>query len=473
MLQLRLAAESKSVEPLHLNLNAAQRLIVISGPNAGGKSVALKTTGLLQYMLQSGFLLPLAAESRMMHFENIFADIGDDQSIESDLSTYSSHLKAAKHIVNFSNPETLVLMDEIGTGTDPTFGGPIAEAVLEAIHEKGAYGLITTHFSNIKSKASELVHVVNAAMLFDTEKLQPQYKLILGQAGSSFAFEVASNIGLNKKLINKAKRLTHTQQYDLDKMLAEVQLLREELQEEKRKASEQSEKAGYFIQEYKELKEELETQKGEIIRNAKAEAQNIIGSANKDIEHTIRIIKEKEAGKAETKRVREDLGRKRDALNADSPKIKRTEFRIGDLVRIIDSSSTGEIISLKKNKAEVIIGSVKTRINTEKLEHLAAKQEKAVKRYIGDKSYLDRQKNFSSELDIRGLRTEEALKTVEEWIDSAIILGFERLRLIHGKGDGILKQQIRTFLKPNPSVLKISFERVDLGGEGVSIIELR
>ena len=471
ILEIRLKSEKKSVVPMDLQLDEDQRILVISGPNAGGKSVALKTVGLLQFMLQSGVPVPLNANSKMMHFDKIFVDIGDDQSIESDLSTYSSHLKAAKHMVNFSDENTLVLMDEIGTGTDPMFGGPMAEAILEALHDKKVYGVITTHFSNIKSRAAEMEHAVNGAMLFDTDKLEPQYKLMIGQAGSSFAYEVASNIGMNKKIIKRARSLTDTKQYDLDQLLAEVQLEKEELEEERKQLEEEKAKADYFAQEYKSLKEELDTNRKSLLKKAKQEAENIISSANKDIERTIREIKESSADKAKTKRLRENLSKKKDEVKEDRSQ-QAVSFKVGDRVRIIETDSVGEITEIKKNKAEVIIGSVKTKINLDRLEKVGASQKKKVTRYISNTSFAERQQDFSSELDIRGLRTEEALKKVEAWIDSAIILGFDRLRLIHGKGNGILKNQVRTMLKPNPAISKISYERVDLGGEGVSIIEL-
>ncbi|MBR9859564.1 endonuclease MutS2 [bacterium] len=472
LLEIRFKQEKKNVVPMDLKFNEEQHIVVISGPNAGGKSVSLKTAGLLQFMLQSGFAVPVNPESKMMHFHRIFVDIGDDQSIDSDLSTYSSHLKAAKHMVNFATKDTLVLMDEIGTGTDPMFGGPMAEAVLESLHDKGAYGIITTHFSNIKNKTNELEHAVNAAMLFDTEHLKPQYKLLVGQAGSSFAYEVAANIGLNKKLIKRARALTDTKQYDLDKLLAEVQQEKEELDIAQRELAEQKEKAEFYKTEYQQLKEDLEKTKAQWIKKAKQEAEHIISSANQKVEETIRKIKENKADKEVTKKLREDLDSKKKTLKVEQ-KAPANKFEPGDRVRIKDTDSTGEIVAVRKNQAELIIGSIKTRINMSKLEAIGAEQKKKVTRYISNKQFVDRQKDFSSELDIRGERTEDAIRRVEEWIDSAIILGFDRLRLVHGKGNGILKQQIRTFLKPNPAVKKISYERVDLGGEGVSIIELK
>lgn len=471
LLKIHLDDEKKKVVPLDVTLTTDKRLVVISGPNAGGKSVALKTMGLLQYMLQSGFPVPVKQDSSFMFFENIFVDIGDDQSIESDLSTYSSHLTAAKHIVNFSNEGTMVLMDEIGTGTDPMFGGPMAEAILEEIHAKGAFGIITTHFSNIKSKAKSLKHAVNAAMLFDTKKLKPLYTLNIGQAGSSFAYEVAKNIGLNKRIISKAKKYTNTKQYDLDALLAEVQEQKKLLNEKLADITAKEKKAQHFEKEYKELKEQLEEQKKKILDQAKKEAEALIRSSNKKIEETIRTIKESGADKNKTKISRKKLEKTKEKLKVEEK--KPIDLKIGDRVQLIDTESVGEIIDIKKDRAELIIGSVKTKVKLDRLQKVGSTQKKKVTRYISNTSFVERQKDFSSELDVRGMRTDEAIKEVDDWLDSAIILGFQNLRLIHGKGHGILKKQLREYLKGNPVIIKMGFERVDLGGDGVTLIELK
>ncbi len=473
LLKIHLDEEGKAPVPLNISFNDEQRIIVISGPNAGGKSVALKTVGLLQYMLQSGYLIPVDPSSSFKQFDNIFVDIGDDQSIESDLSTYSSHLTAAKHIVNFSDQETLVLMDEIGTGTDPMFGGPMAEAILEEIHDKQAFGLITTHFSNIKTKATSLENAVNAAMLFDVKKLVPLYSLNIGQAGSSFAYEVAKNIGLNKKLIAKAKKYTNTKQYDLDSLLAEVQQQKEELDKELRVLEETKSKAKIYEEEYLKLKGELEKQKQQILKQAKKEAEAILSEANKDIERTIRVIKESKADKQQTAKVRKQISDKRTDLQSTVKEEVKAEFKVGDKVQIIDTESVGEIVGIQKNKAELVVGSVTTKINLNRLQKVGASQKSKVKKYISRSSFAERQKDFNPELDVRGKRTEEAIRLVDQWIDSAIILGFSELRLIHGKGYGILKQQIREHLKPNTAVKSIAYESIQLGGDGVSLIQLK
>lgn len=471
LLQIRLKKEGKSLVPLSFNLNDEDRIIVISGPNAGGKSVALKTVGLLQYMLQSGFLIPCKIGSEFKIFENIFVDIGDNQSIESDLSTYSSHLKAAKHIINFCDKDTLVLMDEIGTGTDPMFGGPMAEAILEEINKKEAFGVITTHFSNIKAKAKKLKGVQNAAMLFDIENLVPLYKLQVGQPGSSFVYEVASNIGLNKKLIKRAKQLTNTKQYDLDRLLAEVQSQKEELDEKLRSTALKEEKASLYESEYQNLKQQIEGKKQDIIAQAKEKANEIIRGANKEIENTIRTIKESKADSLKTKEVRSKLARK---IDKEEKPVEETVviFKIGDKVLIKNSETVAEVVELKKNRATLQVGGITTKTNVSNLEKVGKRTEKAVKKYISNASYAERQASFSIEKDVRGMRTIDALNEVDAWIDSAIILGIGQLRLLHGKGNGILRNEIRRHLKGNRVIKSISYAHVELGGEGVSIIEL-
>jgi DNA mismatch repair protein MutS2 len=475
LLRLRLKEEGKPIVPVDYELNEDQRLIVISGPNAGGKSVALKTIGLLQYMLQCGFLVPCREASTFRIYKHIFIDIGDNQSIESDLSTYSSHLKAAKHIINFSNEDTLVLMDEIGTGTDPMFGGPMAEAILEFIDKKKAQGVITTHFSNIKSKAKKLKNVVNAAMLFDVENLKPLYKLEVGQPGSSFVYELAASIGLNKKLIKRANALTQTKQYDLDKLLAEVQQQKEMLNDLEEELELREENAARYEKEYLELKHQLEEQKKAILNKAKQEAELVIKGANKEIEKTIREIKESGADKLKTKRARQRLEKQKEKNSASNEsEEEKPSFKVGDRVQIIGTDTIGEVLEIKKNRVALSVGSLTTKTNVSKIQKVGINKEaKKAKKYISERSFNTRQADFKTELDIRGMRTYDALQAVDTWIDSALILGFTNLRLLHGKGDGILKQEVRRHLKPNTAIASIQYERVDLGGEGVSLITLK
>lgn len=480
LLKHRLEEEkSKNVAvPLHIELNPNQRLIVISGPNAGGKSVAMKTLGLLQLMLQNGYLIPCNVGSKMKIFENIFSDIGDNQSIESDLSTYSSHLKSAKHILNFSDQSTLVLMDEIGTGTDPQLGGALAEAVLEEIHNKGAYGIVTTHFGNIKIRADKLKNAVNAAMLFDLENLMPLYQLAIGQAGSSFTFEVAQKIGLNKRVIKKARSYAQTKQFDYDKLLAEVQHKGEVLEKELSKTKELQEQAEYWQQEYKTLKETLNSIKKELVEQAKSEANQIILDANAKIERTIREIKEHQADKEKTMQIRKELSK--EVEKASSEKTKQIiekkpthSFKLGDRVQLQGSNSIGEIIKIQEQKIEIAMGGIITRTKVENIQKVGAEIRNNVTKYVSHNKFDQLSQVFNSELDVRGLRTLEAIEALDKWMDDALMLGFRQIKIIHGIGNGILRNQLRAHLKKNSLIAQLSdAEKMD-GGQGSTILTFK
>lgn len=480
LLKHRLEEEkSKNVAvPLHIELNPNQRLIVISGPNAGGKSVAMKTLGLLQLMLQNGYLIPCNVGSKMKIFENIFSDIGDNQSIESDLSTYSSHLKSAKHILNFSDQSTLVLMDEIGTGTDPQLGGALAEAVLEEIHNKGAYGIVTTHFGNIKIRADKLKNAVNAAMLFDLENLMPLYQLAIGQAGSSFTFEVAQKIGLNKRVIKKARSYAQTKQFDYDKLLAEVQHKGEVLEKELSKTKELQEQAEYWQQEYKTLKETLNSIKKELVEQAKSEANQIILDANAKIERTIREIKEHQADKEKTMQIRKELSK--EVEKASSEKTKQIiekkpthSFKLGDRVQLQGSNSIGEIIKIQEQKIEIAMGGIITRTKVENIQKVGAEIRNNVTKYVSHNKFDQLSQVFNSELDVRGLRTLEAIEALDKWMDDALMLGFRQIKIIHGIGNGILRNQLRAHLKKNSLIAQMSdAEKMD-GGQGSTILTFK
>lgn len=480
LLKHRLEEEkSKNVAvPLHIELNPNQRFIVISGPNAGGKSVAMKTLGLLQLMLQNGYLIPCNVGSKMKIFSNIFSDIGDNQSIESDLSTYSSHLKSAKHILNFSDQSTLVLMDEIGTGTDPQLGGALAEAVLEEIHNKGAYGIVTTHFGNIKIRADKLKNAVNAAMLFDLENLMPLYQLAIGQAGSSFTFEVAQKIGLNKRVIKKARSYAQTKQFDYDKLLAEVQHKGEVLEKELSKTKELQEQAEYWQQEYKTLKETLNSIKKELVEQAKSEANQIILDANAKIERTIREIKEHQADKEKTMQIRKELSK--EVEKASSEKTKQIiekkpthSFKLGDRVQLQGSNSIGEIIKIQEQKIEIAMGGIITRTKVENIQKVGAEIRNNVTKYVSHNKFDQLSQVFNSELDVRGLRTLEAVEALDKWMDDALMLGFRQVKIIHGIGNGILRNQLRAHLKKNSLIAQMSdAEKMD-GGQGSTILTFK
>lgn len=477
-LYLKLKGEGKKVIPLNLSISDEQRIIVISGPNAGGKSVCLKTVALLQYMLQSGLLVPADDGTEMGLFENIFIDIGDDQSIENDLSSYSSHLVAMKHFVSFSNARTLCMMDELGTGTDPQFGGPMAEAVLETIHGKSARAVITTHFSNIKHYADDHEGVVNGAMAYDVVNLEPLFEFKVGLPGSSFAYEVAKKIGLQKKVIELARSKTDYTQQKVDNLLAELEKEKKDIQLEKSRLNKDQELAEKLKKDYTELKSELDSKKKEILNQAKDKALSIIEGANKDVERTIKEIREEGAKKLNTQKIRRKLEEKKSTLKVkEKPVVKEDrEIVVGDQVQLPGTENFGEVVEIRKGKATVMVGAMKTSFPVKLLTPVSKTQVKKGTRKSGaggGRSLMDDHKHFKTEIDLRGMRAEEALKTLDRWIDEALVLGFTSLRVIHGKGDGILKDRIRMHLKGQPFIDRIEYESVQLGGEGVSLIHLK
>jgi DNA mismatch repair protein MutS2 len=474
------------VIPLNVSLTAENRIVVVSGPNAGGKSVALKTIGLLQLMLQSGLLVPLKDHSRAGIFQEIFADIGDEQSIENDLSTYSSHLKNMKHFVNFSTPHTLFLIDEFGTGTDPQFGGPIAEVILQHLNEKQAMGVVTTHYSNLKVYANNTPGIINASMAFDSEKLQPLFRLEMGKPGSSYALEVAQKIGLNRKIIAQAKEKVGRKQQDIEQLL--VKLERDKIETAALTASLKEKDAALskLLEQYNSLSNELETNKKKIIKEAKEQAVMIIRNANQQVENTIREIREGNAGKESTQVLRQKLHEETKKLNEDIQKANekpvpapkhspaKGEIIPGSLVRIKGQENTGEVVEINRNNAVVSFGILRSTVKLEQLEKVegakAARQLKAQIRGLDMNAKLS---NYSSNLDLRGKRGEEAVSELMTFIDQSIMLGFEDVRIIHGKGHGILRQLIRENLKRIGQVVSVTEEHVEMGGAGVTLVKLR
>lgn len=478
LLYLNMKEDGGEVVPLNLDINEDQEMIIVSGPNAGGKSVTLKTVALNQYMWQCGLLVCCHPDSEMAVYDKLFIDIGDNQSIDNNLSSYSSHLKAMKHFINHSDGYTLYLIDELGSGTDPQFGGPIGEAVLDMLHEKGGKGIVTTHFSNIKSYAEKKERVVNAAMAYDPELLEPLYELQVGKPGSSFAFEVAKKIGLNKKVLQLAKKRTNFKQQKVDTLLATLEKENKELKKDRKEIDRKIDLAEKLEKDYKALKKELESQKKEILAQANQKALDIIKGANKEIERTIKTIKEKKADKKVTQKVRQKLESKGEQLAKDAenkPLKKKKAIEVGDRVKLPGMDNYGEVIEIRKNKATVMAGLIKTSIPLDKLD-ASEEEHKEIKTPSHRSQSMDmvkKQSNFKSEIDLRGERTEDALRRLDEWIDTAIVTGFTRLRVIHGKGHGILKDRIRMHLKGQPFVESIEYESIQLGGEGVSIIQLK
>lgn len=523
VLESVLEKENKKVVPLNLELTENKHILIISGPNAGGKSVCLKTVGILQYMFQWGVLVPCSAVSEFPIFDKIFIDIGDEQSIEDDLSTYSSHLINMKQLLQEANFKSLVLIDEFGSGTEPTAGGAIAETILEEIEKKGVYGVITTHYTNLKVYAENSDGVINGAMLFDSAKIQPLYKLEIGIPGNSFAFDLARKIGLNEQIVKKAEEKAGESFIDLEKQLRKVSKNRRKLEEKLTKIKFTDKNLEEVTERYFKELSEIKQHKKDIIQEAKKEAQSILDQANKEIEATIKKIKETQAEKNKTKQARENLKQFSSALSKDSTskqdekiekkieqliqrkrrqeerKLKNKEIKepqqekiikkdltldIGCSVKVKGKEFVGKVISLDNKWVTIAIGEISSRVKIEDVEvvsknDIAASKKKSRLDNIHthnllnvDESINRRKLSFKPEIDIRGERLNDALDIVSRFIDDALMVGATQLRILHGKGSGVLKEEIRKYLKTIPSVERFTDEDVRLGGSGITIVYL-
>lgn len=475
---LSLAAKQEGhaqVVPLNLKIDATDRVLLVSGPNAGGKSVCMKTVGLLQLMFQSGLLIPCDPTSKLGLFKQFFADIGDDQSIDSDLSTYSAHLSKMKYFTQFANARSLVLIDEFGTGTDPQFGGPIAEAVLEVLNKKQIRGVITTHYSNLKLFASHTEGIENASMLFDNTAMKPLYILQIGKPGSSYAFEIAQNIGLPKEVLHLAKQKIGVQQKKVDTLLVDLEREKKEVYDTKQAINLREREMLSQQTELNSLKAYLEENKQKLLKDAKEEARQIIKDANKLVENTISEIKQVKADKEKTKTLRSGLHKAAESLTEKKKEnpVKAhavaadESIEIGDWVKIIDTGNEAQVIEIAKNNLILALGDLRTVVKKTKVEKLRGKEKaKAVKksRPISAESVAD----FHPEVDVRGMRTEDALQKLELVLDRAVMIGYPSLKIIHGKGDGILRKFIRDYLRKYNHVSRFEDEHADRGGDGIT-----
>lgn len=463
--------------PMAVELDEDKRLLVISGPNAGGKSVAMKTMGLLQYMVQSGIPVPASADSYTCIFKQIFIDIGDEQSLDNDLSTYSSHLTNMKHFVSQANGKTMVLIDEFGTGTDPQFGGPMAEAILEALNRKKVYGVVTTHYSNLKLLADREDGLVNAAMAYDAARLQPLYRLEIGKPGSSFALEVAAKIGLPEQIISRARKKVGAKQQNLDDLLLELEKERSEMLEQLKKAEKEEEHYAKLKQEYALLKESLDSRKKQILQDAREEAYQLLKNSNTLVEKTIRELKE--SGREAQKKSRQELEKSKSKLNQEVEKGRKElepssdPLEVGCQVRLRGQTSVGVLIELHNKKATVEFGEMRTQVDLKNLERVNRKKARELKRHSEGYNSTQEMQQFNMDIDVRGQRGDEALQNVIRFLDKAIILGFDKLRIIHGIGDGILRKLIRKELKGFPQIEKLEDEHGERGGQGVTLVYLR
>lgn len=484
LLKLNHQKSKLSIVPLNIDLNLENRIAVISGPNAGGKSVCLKTVGLLQFMFQSGFLVPTSPDSEMCVFKDIMVDIGDEQSIENDLSTYSSHLLRMKYFTDFADGKTLFLIDEFGMGTDPQFGGPLAEAILNHINRKNSFGVVTTHFSNLKNFANNTKGLINASMLFDNDKLQPLYQLEMGKPGSSYAFEIATKTGLAQSIINYAKDRVGVKQKRVDDLLIEVEKEQKQVVDLRQRFAEKEAKANALLEKYTALKDEIEVNKKLLIKQAKQEALAIVSEANSKIEATIREIKQNQAD-TETQRkarteIKETIQELKDFAKQEiikeekyAPKPIKGDINIGSSVMVIGQQSIGEVLEINKNKAVVAFGNLHTTVDLKKLQIVAKSAEKELKKMSEGVNLNDKMKDFSPELNIIGTRGDEAMRRLDLFIDDAYLLGVKQVRIVHGKGYGILRTLVRDSLNRNPLVSSVQNENIEFGGDGASIVMMK
>ncbi len=544
LLQISLEKQGKKVVPLDISLTSqfspltskAGRLLIISGPNAGGKSVCLKTVGLLQYMLQCGLPIPIGDHSTVGIFHHILIDIGDEQSIENDLSTYSSHLMNMKQMMKQANEKSLILIDEFGSGTEPTIGGAIAEAMLNQFWKKQTFGVITTHYQNLKHFAEDHPGVVNGAMLYDRHEMQALFQLAIGQPGSSFAIEIARKTGIPEEVIKEASDIVGSDYIQSDKYLQDI-VRDKRYWEGKRQTIHQHEKrlevSGKRLE---ETIEEIEAERKEILRRAKEQAEELLRESNKKIENAIREIKEAQAEKERTRLAREELNafkeeiadldtkendeaierkirqiqerkerrekKKKEKQEARGEKLENTPsadnslamnssslttFSAGDTVRIKGLTSVGEIESTDGKMATVIFGGMKTKMRVERLEHAERPKQQTTKAEERNNSIAgsyatvsrdtrdvidSRKLNFRQDLDVRGMRGDEAINAVTYFIDDAILVGMSRIRILHGTGTGILRQLIRQYLSTIPNVKSYRDEHVQFGGAGITVVDL-
>ena len=483
LLEKSLRSQGRKIEPLNIKIHRKQRILLISGPNAGGKSVCLKSVGLLQYMLQCGLPIPISERSSAGIFASIFIDIGDEQSIENDLSTYSSHLLNMKNFIRHSCNRSLLLIDEFGTGTEPQLGGAIAEAVLDKLNRKGVYGVITTHYTNLKHYAARTAGIANAAMLYDRHRMQPLFMLSIGTAGSSFAIEIARQIGLPDDVIKAASDMVGSEQVDFDKHLQDVARDKRYWESKRQQIKEKEHRLQQLTERYEAQLDEMKTRQRDTLRQARQEAADIISGANAQIEKAIRTIRETNADREETKQVREQLSTTREQLTSQIKKTERKEkpahhhtLAVNDHVRIGGQNIIGTIIDIQGKNATVAFGQIKTNVTLAKLEWISAVQAKQIVKVQKTSSTTEdirnRQLNFSQEIDVRGMRVDEALQAVIYYIDDATMVGVSQVRILHGTGTGVLRSAIRDYLHQSSAVKSYRDEHIQFGGPGITIVEM-
>ena len=479
LLEQKLKAQGKQVVPLDLQLNENERILVISGPNAGGKSVCLKTAGLLQYMLQCGLMPPMRVDSQCGLFESLFVDIGDEQSILDDLSTYSSHLINMKALLEQANEHTLFLIDEFGTGTEPQLGGAIAEAILLELNKKQAFGMVTTHYANLKLLADNHEGIVNGAMLFDTKFMQPMYIMMTGKPGSSFAFEIAKKIGFPRQILEDAANITGDQHLKFEKQLQQLEVDKKAIRKKEQDLRIADQLLTEVVDKYKGLLAELESKKKQYLRDAAAEAQELIQKANSQIERTIKEIKEAQAEKTKTKEIRQNLEKTKEEIAqktkevAEAKKKEEAEvvLKVGDTVCIEEMQVVGEILAISDTDATILFDSIRLRTSPDKLRKVSrAEARKTQRRWQSGiaEDLSEKAEHFELTLDVRGKRAEEALDIVDKYLDEAKLLSIKEVSILHGKGNGILRKLIREKLSHLHEVEHFCDASLETGGTGIT-----
>ncbi|MFN0048061.1 MAG: endonuclease MutS2, partial [Cytophagales bacterium] len=476
--------QHKAIVPLSIKLETLKRVLVISGPNAGGKSVVLKTIGLLQYMNQCGLLVPNGEQCTFGVFKDIFIDIGDEQSIENDLSTYSSHITNMREIINNAGKNALVLIDEFGTGTDPQYGGAIAESILEEIVKNESFAVVNTHYSNLKFYAENTQGVVNGAMKYNYEQLTPLYELEIGKPGNSFALEIAQKIGLPQNVLNRAKNKIGDKRISVDKLVKELQTEKQQFQKKNDDIQKAKSNLEETVKQYSELKEFLERTKAETLQNAKIEAKRIVQEAKLESQVIIKQLKETknysqidaEVARAELREIEKKVGPKEN-IAQNKPKIDDKPIKIGDKVSIDGGEANFKVSAIKGNEVELSVGEMKTMVKLSRLrktsgEKIIEQSQPAFKRVQGI-DINERMNNFSPTIDLRGRRGEEAIGLVDNFLDNALLLGSYQLRILHGKGDGILRKLIREHLRNVSFVATFKDEKVEFGGDGITLVDLK
>ena len=511
LLERALKREHKAIVPLTVTLTPAKRILLISGPNAGGKSVCLKTVGLLQYMFQWGMLIPTSETSELPVFDRIEVSIGDDQSLENDLSTYSSFLSDMRDMLSHADEKTLVLIDEFGAGTEPAAGGAIAEAILAETDRRGAWGVITTHYTNLKLYAAGAdTHVINGAMLYDSSKIAPMFALEIGLPGNSFAFELARKMRLPESIVKDAEARAGEEFVGMERNLRKIARNRRQLDERLQKIKHADKTLEGLTERYQQELEDIQRQRKDILEEARKEAEQIVKGAGAQVEKTIRVIKESQADKEQTKAARAELQgfigalqerktrqqkerdeyierkisklekrRKKEENVAQAKPVRTDPLKVGEKVKVKSNGLVGEVVRVSGKNVTINVGNISSTMKADALERISSNEFREVSRKVFtpalqrvDASLNSRRLNFKPEIDLRGERLTDALDIVTHYIDDAIMLGMGQVRIIHGKGTGVLHEEIQKYLRTVPGVAKVSDEDVRIGGSGVTIVTL-